>query len=118
MTHPGQVDREEARCGEEQWDEHGWAHLVFIDDDVEHDDDDDDRDEQDRRDLPAQRYSEAVGCSSPMPADREETLVHEPGDEDGARDQAQEVAEGPEEQQLDGAHRAGRVGRAGGADPA
>ena len=47
-----------------------------------------------------------------MPADREEAPVHEPGDDFGAGDQAEDVAEGPEEQQVDQAHRAERVGRA------
>jgi hypothetical protein len=32
-----------------------------------------------------------------MPADREESTVHEPGDEDGAADEAEEVAEGAED---------------------
>ena len=53
-----------------------------------------------------------------MPADREESPVHEPGDEDGATDEAEEVAEGAEEDELERAHRAERVGRAGGTDPA
>ncbi len=53
-----------------------------------------------------------------MPTDRGEAPVHEPGDEDGATDQAEEVAEGPEEDELEGAHRVRRVGRAGGTDPA
>jgi len=66
----------------------------------------------------AQRYSDAVGWSSLMPADREEPAVHEPGDEDDAGDYPEEVAEGPEDDELDGAHRAECVGRAGGTDPA
>ena len=44
-----------------------------------------------------------------MPADREEAPVHEPGDEDGAGDQAEEVAGGPEEDELERAHGSGRV---------
>ena len=40
-----------------------------------------------------------------MPADREESPVHEPGDEDRPRDEAEEVAEGPEEDELERAHR-------------
>ena len=67
----------------------------------------------------AQRYSDARRLSHrPMPADREEAPVHEPGDDDGARDEAEEVAGGPEEDELERTHRAGRVGRAGGTDPA
>jgi hypothetical protein len=53
-----------------------------------------------------------------MPADREETPVHEPGDEDGAGHEAEQVAEGTEEEQLERAHRSGRVGRVAGTDPA
>ena len=47
-----------------------------------------------------------------MPADREEALVHEPGDDDGAGDEAEEVAGGAEEDELERAHRRRRVGRA------
>jgi hypothetical protein len=41
-----------------------------------------------------------------------------PGHDDGATDQAEEVAGAAEEQQLEWAHGTGRVGRADGADPA
>ena len=53
-----------------------------------------------------------------MPADREEAPVHEPGDDDGARNEAEEVAEGADEDELGCAHRPERVGRGGGTDPA
>jgi hypothetical protein len=53
-----------------------------------------------------------------MPADREQSPVHEPGDEDGSRHEADEVAEGTEEDELERAHRARRVGRAVDTDPA
>ena len=66
----------------------------------------------------AQRYSDDVGCSSLMPADREPAAVHEPGDDDGARHQSEDVAQRTEQEQLKGAHRAGRVGRAEGTGPA
>ena len=39
---------------------------------------------------------------------------HEPGDEPGAGDQAEDVARGPEQEHLGEAHRAGYVGRAQG----
>ena len=52
-----------------------------------------------------------------MPADREEALVHEPGDEDGTTDDAEEVAEGPEEDELERGHGIGRAGRAEGGRP-
>ena len=60
----------------------------------------------------------AVSRTKPSCSDREQSPVHEPGDEDGASYEAEEVAEGPEEDELEGTHRAGRVGRAGGTDPA
>jgi hypothetical protein len=46
-----------------------------------------------------------------MPADREQSPVHEPGDDDGTTDQAEEVTGGAEEDEFDRAHRAERVGR-------
>ena len=53
-----------------------------------------------------------------MPADREQPPVHEPGDDDGATDEAEEIAGSTEEDELEGGHRAGCVGRADGSDPA
>ena len=47
-----------------------------------------------------------------MPSDREQSPVHEPGDEDGATDETEEIAEVPEEDELERAHRAERIGRA------
>ena len=49
-----------------------------------------------------------------MPADREQSPVHEPGDDDGTRDDAEEVAGGPEEDELERVHRSDCVGRAWG----
>jgi hypothetical protein len=37
VTHPGQVDREEAGSRQEERPEHGRVHLVLVDDDVEDD---------------------------------------------------------------------------------
>ena len=57
------------------------------------------------------RPSDAVGCSSPtgvMPADREQASVHEPGDEHGPRDQAEEGARRPRRRGV----RSGSSGRA------
>ena len=51
-----------------------------------------------------------------MPADREQAPVHEPGHEDGTRDQAEEVAGGAEEDELEGAHGC-RARRPGVGDP-
>ena len=51
-------------------------------------------------------------------ADREQSPVHEPGDDDGTRERAEEVAGGAEEDELERAHRGGRVGRAWGTRPA
>jgi len=53
-----------------------------------------------------------------MPADREQSPVHEPGDEDGTRDDAEEVTGGAEEDELERAHASGCVGRATAGDPA
>ena len=53
-----------------------------------------------------------------MPADRAQPPVHEPGDDDGATDQAEDVAGGAEEDELEGAHRLVRVGPADACDPA
>ena len=50
----------------------------------------------------AQRYSDGGWRSSVMPADREQSPVHEPGDEDGATDEAEQVAGGAEEDELEG----------------
>jgi hypothetical protein len=47
-----------------------------------------------------------------MPADGEQSPVHEPGDDRGTTDEAEEVAGGAEENELERVHRAGRVGRA------
>jgi len=66
----------------------------------------------------AQRYSEEVGWSSRMTADREEPPIHEPGDDDGSGDETEEIAGGAEEDELEGAHREGRVGRADDLSPA
>ena len=66
----------------------------------------------------AQRYSDGGWRSSVMPADREQSPVHEPADDDGARHEAEEVAGGAEEDELKGCHRVRCVGRAEGADPA
>ena len=66
----------------------------------------------------AQRYSDGGWRSSVMPADREQSPVHEPGDDDGTADEAEEVAGGAEEDELEGAHGSGCVGRAGGVRPA
>jgi hypothetical protein len=43
-----------------------------------------------------------------MPADGEQSPVHELEDDDGARHQPEEVAEGPEEEELERAHRGAR----------
>ena len=53
-----------------------------------------------------------------MPADREEAAVHEPGDDDGSRHEAEDVAQRSEQEQLDGVHAEQRVGRAEGTGPA
>jgi hypothetical protein len=53
-----------------------------------------------------------------MPADREQSPVHEPGDEDGTADEAEEVAGDAEEDELEGVHGSGCVGRADACDPA
>jgi hypothetical protein len=53
-----------------------------------------------------------------MPADREQSPVHEPGDDDRTTDEAEAVAGGTEEDELERAHGSGCVGRAEGADPA
>ena len=47
-----------------------------------------------------------------MPADGEQSPVHEPGDDDGTADRAEEIAGGPEEDELDGVHSKECVGRA------
>ena len=39
-----------------------------------------------------------------MPADGEQSPIHEPGDDDGTRHQAEEVAGGAEEDELERAH--------------
>ena len=56
--------------------------------------------------------------SSSMPADREESPVHEPGDDSRTSDEPEEVAKPPEDDELERAHRAERVGRAEGDEPA
>jgi hypothetical protein len=53
-----------------------------------------------------------------MLADGEQSPVHEPGDDDGTRDEAEEIAGGAEEDELEGAHRLVRVGPADACDPA
>lgn len=53
-----------------------------------------------------------------MPADREQSPVHEPGDDDGTTDEAEEVAGDTEEDELEGGHRSVRIGRATVGDPA
>jgi hypothetical protein len=53
-----------------------------------------------------------------MPSDREESPVHEPGDEDGATDEAEEVTGGAEEDEVEEAHRARCVSPAEGEGPA
>ena len=47
-----------------------------------------------------------------MPADREQSPVHEPGDDDGTTDEAEEIAGGAEEDELERAHRRDCGGRA------
>ena len=79
----------------------GGFDLVVIDDDIEHDDDHDDPDEQDRRDLAGPAV---LGGRRPLIAHCRRTgkqaSVHEPGDEDGATDKAEEVAGGAEEERA------------------
>jgi hypothetical protein len=48
--------------------------------------------------------------SSLMPADRQEAPVHEPRDDDGATDEAEDIAGSPEEDELERVHRSVRVG--------
>ena len=53
-----------------------------------------------------------------MPADREQSPVHEPGDDDGATAEAEGTSGSAEEDELEGVHGRERVGRGDWADPA
>ena len=66
----------------------------------------------------AQRYSDGGWRSSVMPADGEQSPVHEPGDDDGTADEAEAVAGCAEDDEFEGAHQARRAGRAWGTRPA